>query len=275
MRSNQAAVQRRVNNARANNPQNNFSNTPPENNNNGYVSYPTPPSQYPTPAPSTSSGNVPPSMPPKLTPHQQLQFILNALGDRIAKLEMAQKNGSSVDSSHPLLSVQSPSSSSNLSKNYEQEISQIQEGMKLLKSTVDGLSQMVQELKKSPSSSSSSPDSEITETIAELSDELDTRTGILTEEINKIIDLMLHLQSDVITVFKEKIMNDKEELEDIDEENQEKNDDDVSLEYNHPDSNLISLPLDMNHSFEYNPSETKEESKEEPEKKEEVIEPSN
>ena len=295
MRSNQAAVQRRVNNARnlgnqgpspnASYSTSSSSNTSTAMNSNGYAPYP--PSQYPVPSQASSApsqmSNPTPSMPPKLTPHQQLQFILNALGDRISKLEMAQKNGTDASSSPSPFANYSAAqpgfgnASVNNGKNYDQEIAQIQEGMRLLKGTVDGFALSIQEIKTTLASSQTSQTQSVApfdpEVIAkplqELSGELDTRTTLLSDEINKVKDMMLHLQSDVITVFKEKILMEKEDFQaqdqdqdqDQDQEPQENElgddlENNVQLEYHHSDSNLISLPSDINSSFVYPSDQT-------------------
>jgi hypothetical protein len=91
-----------------------------------------------------------------------------------------------------------------------------------------------------------------------LSSELDTRTEILTTEINKTKDLVLQLQSTVIHVFHTQIAKSSQsELENgntnaQDEEEEDQEDDLPSLEYNHPDSNYVNIPLDSKAFFEYN-----------------------
>ena len=89
MRSNQAAVQRRVNGAKSNGvPPSSY--PPSTQTPNGYAPYPPVSNQnvptnngYPVNAQQMSQ-QMSQEMPAKLTAQQQLQFFLNALGDRIA-----------------------------------------------------------------------------------------------------------------------------------------------------------------------------------------------
>ena len=269
MRSNQAAVQRRVNGARSNGV------PPPTPSQNGYAPYPPTPSGYNNSMPS----NTPPppqEMPSKLTAQQQLQFILNALGDRIAKLEIGHQTiTQTLGVSIPLnTTVSAPQNA----KNYDQEIGQIQQNMNHLNLSIERLSKNVEQINEQqqqilqqktvssspqPTTTSQIPNDEIIQNqeqilsnIDTLSSELDTRTEILTTEINKTKDLVLQLQSTVIHVFQTQFTKtSQQDLENENtnapEEDQDQDQEDLpSLEYNHTDSNYPNL--DSKAFFEYN-----------------------
>lgn len=263
MRSNQAAVQRRVNGARANGVA-----PPTPSQQNGYAPYP-PQAQAQTQA---QAQQIPTNaMPPKLTAQQQIQFILNALGDRIAKLEVGhqtitQSMGISVPLNTTISSTQN-------AKNYDQEIGQIQQNMNHLNLSIERLSKNVEQINEQQQQilrqSISSPlvqpqqqpqqpqipndeiiqnQEQILSNVDALSSELDTRTEILTTEINKTKDLVLQLQSTVIHVFQTQFTkSNNSHDQDLENENSnapEENDELPSLEY---------IQLDSNASFEYNP----------------------
>ena len=267
MRSNQAAVQRRVNGARANGVA-----PPTPSQQNGYAPYP-PQAQAQTQA---QAQQIPTNaMPPKLTAQQQLQFILNALGDRIAKLEVGhqtitQSMGISVPLNTTISSTQN-------AKNYDQEIGQIQQNMNHLNLSIERLSKNVEQINEQQQQilrqSISSPlvqpqqqqqqqqqqpqipndeiiqnQEQILSNVDALSSELDTRTEILTTEINKTKDLVLQLQSTVIHVFQTQFTkSNNSHDQDLENENSnapEENDELPSMEY---------IQLDSNASFEYNP----------------------
>lgn len=265
MRSNQAAVQRRVNGARANGVA-----PPTPSQQNGYAPYP-PQAQAQTQAQAQQMTTN--AMPPKLTAQQQLQFILNALGDRIAKLEVGhqtitQSMGISVPLNTTISSTQN-------AKNYDQEIGQIQQNMNHLNLSIERLSKNVEQINEQQQQilrqSISSPlvqpqqqqqqqqpqipndefiqnQEQILSNVDALSSELDTRTEILTTEINKTKDLVLQLQSTVIHVFQTQFTkSNNSHDQDLENENSnapEENDELPSLEY---------IQLDSNASFEYNP----------------------
>jgi hypothetical protein len=268
MRSNQAAVQRRVNGARSNGV------PPPTPSQNGYAPYPPTPSGYNNSMPSnTPPPPHPQEMPSKLNAQQQLQFILNALGDRIAKLEIGHQTiTQTLGVSIPLNSTV-PSQST---KNYDQEIGQIQQNMNHLNQSIERLSKNMEQINEqlrthqqqqqqhqpfqNTSSSSVSDNNTINQeqlisNIDTLSSELDTRTEILTTEINKTKDLVLQLQSTVIHVFHTQFAKtSQQDLENGNTNAQEEEDQDQedlpSSEYNHPDSNYLNL--DSKAFFEYN-----------------------
>ena len=290
MRSNQAAVQRRVNGARSNG-------VPPvPSQQNGYAPYPPQtqagyngqvPSQQPQqPQQQGYSNSIPTqnqtqtnAMPPKLTAQQQLQFILNALGDRIAKLEVGHQTiTQSLGVSIPLNTIIPTSQNA---KNYDQEIGQIQQNMNHLNLSIERLTKNVEQINEQqqqilrqktvsfPPQQPTQPNDEtiqnqeqILSNVDALSSELDTRTEILTTEINKTKDLVLQLQSTVIHVFQTQFMKTniipydqdlENEISNAPQENDEDENDDLpSLEYNHSDSNYVKIPLDSNASFEYN-----------------------
>ena len=307
MRSNQAAVQRRVNGSKANG-------VPPiPSQQNGYAPYPPPAQQvqsqagYNAPIPSQQQGysnSIPQTqtnaMPPKLTAQQQLQFILNSLGDRIAKLEVGHQTiTQTLGVSIPLNSAVPVSQTA---KNYDQEIGQIQQNMNHLNLSIEILTKNVEQineqqqqiLRQSISSPLAQPQQQNTiaknipphadiiiqnqeqllTNIDVLSSELDTRTEILTTEINKTKDLVLQLQSTVIHVFQtqftksntpydQDLENDnsnapetQSQEEDDDDDEDDENNDLPSLEYIPTDSNYVNIQLDSNASFEYNPEAT-------------------
>jgi hypothetical protein len=287
MRSNQAAVQRRVNGARANG-------VPPvPSQQKGYAPYP-PSSGYTGPVPSQQpqqqqqppqqqqqgySNSIPTSqtqtnaMPPKLNAQQQLQFILNALGDRIAKLEVGHQTiTQTLGVSIPLnTTVSAPQNA----KNYDQEIGQIQQNMNHLNLSIERLSknleqineqqqqilrqpQQPQQPQQQPSQTQTNqiPNDEIVQTqeqilnnVDALSSELDTRTEILTTEINKTKDLVLQLQSTVIHVFQTHFTKSNTPYDqDLENENSNAPEEDENQEL----PTLEYINLDSNASFEYN-----------------------
>ena len=293
MRSNQAAVQRRVNGARSNgvpptpSQQNGYAPYPPQSQPqtgyNGPVSSQQPQLQQQGYSNSNPQSQTQNAMPPKLTAQQQLQFILNALGDRISKLEVGHQTiTQSLGVSIPLNTIVSAPQNA---KNYDQEIGQIQQNMNHLNLSIERLSKNLeqvneqqQQILRQPSVSTLGnnsqtqtnqiPNDEIVQNqeqilsnVDALSSELDTRTEILTTEINKTKDLVLQLQSTVIHVFQTQFTKSNtpcdQDLENDNsnapqENDEDENDDLPSLEYNHSDSNYVKIPLDSNASFEYN-----------------------
>jgi hypothetical protein len=143
-------------------------------------------------------------MPPGLNPQQQLQFILNVLGERIAKLEL---HVSQFSSSAPMdSSSTNPQVLQNTIANHPE--------IKFLKESVSRL----QSLPPPPAPLSSldsavSPDviAEIQtnidtlfeqatnqEIVTKIQEELQTRTELLATEINQVKDMVLQLQTTVI-----------------------------------------------------------------------------
>lgn len=280
MRSNQAAVQRRVNGARSNG-------VPPvPSQQNGYAPYPPPQAQaqaqsgYTGPVPSQPQGysnSIPTAqaptnaMPPKLTAQQQLQFILNALGDRIAKLEVGHQTiTQSLGVSIPLnTTVSAPQNA----KNYDQEIGQIQQNMNHLNLSIERLSKNVEKINEQqqqilrqktvsspPQTQTQIPNDEIIQNqeqilsnVDALSSELDTRTEILTTEINKTKDLVLQLQSTVIHVFQTQLTKSNIPYDqDLENENSNAPEENETQDMEDELPSLEYINLDSNASFEYN-----------------------
>ena len=253
MRSNQAAVQRRVNGAKPNGPPSSY--PPSTQTPNGYAPYPPVSNQnaptnngYPVNTPQMSQ-----EMPAKLTAQQQLQFILNALGDRIAKLEVGHHTITQTLGVSIPLNATVPQNA----KNYDQEIAHIQQNMNHLNQSIDKLSKNIEQLKSSPVSNIANAtkninndQEQINRSVDALSSELDTRTEILTSEINKTKDLVLQLQSTVIRVFQKQITKSSQEVIENADSNAPENYELPS--YGHSESNYVNIPFDSNASFEYN-----------------------
>jgi hypothetical protein len=214
MRANQAAIQRRVNTPRVQTQQ------PPsyggnvqqqqQQSINGYAPYPQPQSNM-QPSNSQPIAQTPTSgkMPQGLNPQQQLQFILNVLGERIAKLELgfATLSNSTSDNSSVSNASLNPSVLSNAILNHPE--------IKTLKDSITRL-QSLPPPQQSASSSSVSPDVineiqtnldtlfeqvENNETLSKIQEELQTRTELLAVEIGQVKDMVLQLQSTVINTL--------------------------------------------------------------------------
>jgi len=136
------------------------------------------------------------------------------------------------------------------------KLSRINFNMKCNQFFIDKLSKNIEQLKSSPVSNTSknnkNDQEQINRSVDALSSELDTRTEILTTEINKTKDLVLQLQSTVIRVFqKQMTKSSQEEIENADS-NAPENYELPSLQYHHSESNYVNIPFDSNASFEYN-----------------------
>jgi hypothetical protein len=225
MRANQAAIQRRVNTPRVQTqspPSYGSSQSqqqPPQtpSANNSYTPYPSQNTNY-SQTPSQNNIQTPPlnaapstgKMPPGLNPQQQLQFILNVLGERIAKLEnhvaqlssnpVSLNNGQSQQAINPA-ALQSAIAS-------HPEIALLKESLFKIQSTTPS----------SESQSAASPnviddiqanietifqyiESDTTPDVSKIQEELQTRTELLATEINQVKDMVLQLQSTVINVL--------------------------------------------------------------------------
>jgi hypothetical protein len=223
MRANQAAIQRRVNTPRVQTQQppsyggNTQQQTAQPVSNNGYAPYPQPQTNN-MPPPNANYGQssqllaqTPTSgkMPQGLNPQQQLQFILNVLGERIAKLEnnfatLSTTTSSSSDGSL----VSNPVVLQNIISNHPE--------IKTLKDSITRLQSLPSPQQTTSSSSNVSPDViaeiqtnvdtlfeqvENNEALSKIQEELQTRTELLATEINQVKDMVLQLQSTVINTL--------------------------------------------------------------------------
>ena len=217
MRANQAAIQRRVNNpprpiqppgygSSSSNQSQNISSS------NSYAPYP-PPQQQQTQQPqypAQSSNIQTPSqsssgkMPSGLNPQQQLQFILNVLGERIAKLEMNVSELSSYDFPPAGSSTNSISPAV-----LQKEIANHPE-IASIKDTISKLQAPVHSSFSGPSPNVIDDIQTNIESIFEqldnsdvtkIQEELQTRTELLVSEINQVKDMVLQLQNTVINVL--------------------------------------------------------------------------
>jgi hypothetical protein len=224
MRANQAAIQRRVNTPRVQTQPSYGGNvqpqqTPPSVSNNGYTPYPQPTSnnnnisqsnanygQTQQPQPVSQQNQTSGKMPQGLNPQQQLQFILNVLGERISKLEL---NFASLSNSPDNSSVSNPFVLQNAITNHPE--------FKTLKDSITRLQSLPPSPQQTTSSSSNvSPDViaeiqtnvdtlfeqvENNDSLLKIQEELQTRTELLAIEINQVKDMVLQLQSTVINTL--------------------------------------------------------------------------
>jgi hypothetical protein len=217
MRANQAAIQRRVNTPRVQTQQ------PPSYGNNTNLQQQTQQSMtnaytpYPQPQPSSNNASYgqaqPPvaqtptsgKMPPGLNPQQQLQFILNVLGERIAKLELNVTNlsNSNTDGSSASNPLSNPAFLINAIANHPD--------VKTLKESITRLQSIPQPPQNASETVSPDVIAEIQNNIdtlfeqvenndafAKFQEELQTRTELLATEINQVKDMVLQLQSTII-----------------------------------------------------------------------------
>lgn len=227
MRANQAAIQRRVNTPRVQTQQapsyGNSSSVqqpqPPVA--NPYASYPPSNANYGQSTQSTQNMNSQPvaqtpssgKMPPGLNPQQQLQFILNVLGERIAKLELnvANLSNSTSDNSSSASNVLSnPAFLLNAIANHpdvkslKDSITQLQnvpaknsehvitrDEFKVVQTDIDTLFEQLE----------NNEGIQATKFEEEIQKELQTRTELLATEINQVKDMVLQLQSTVINTL--------------------------------------------------------------------------
>ena len=222
MRANQAAIQRRVNTPRVqtqappsygassqSQPQT------PSSSNSSYTPYPpqnanysqqtsSQASQNNIQTPPLNSNNPPASgkMPPGLNPQQQLQFILNVLGERIAKLEthVAQPSSNPVSLN--------PSALQSAIANHP-EIAQLKETLFKIQSTTPSSTQsadsaspnVIEDIQANIETIFQYIESDTTPDVSKIQEELQTRTELLATEINQVKDMVLQLQSTVINVL--------------------------------------------------------------------------
>lgn len=218
MRANQAAIQRRVNTPRVQTqapPSYGASQSQPQtpsSSNSSYTPYPPQNANYSQQTPSQSSQNniqTPPlnsnntpasgKMPPGLNPQQQLQFILNVLGERIAKLETQL-------SSNPV--SLNPAALQTAIANHP-EIAQLKETLFKIQSTTPSSTQsadsaspnVIEDIQANIETIFQYIESDTTPDVSKIQEELQTRTELLATEINQVKDMVLQLQSTVINVL--------------------------------------------------------------------------
>ena len=221
MRANQAAIQRRVNTPRVQTqappsygsssqsqpqtPSSNSSYTPyPPQNANYSQQTSSQASQNNIQTPPLNSNNPPASgkMPPGLNPQQQLQFILNVLGERIAKLETHVAQPSSNPVSLNPAALQSAIAN-------HPEIAQLKETLFKIQSTTPSSTQsadsaspnVIEDIQANIETIFQYIESDTTPDVSKIQEELQTRTELLATEINQVKDMVLQLQSTVINVL--------------------------------------------------------------------------
>lgn len=227
MRANQAAVQRRVNNANTGrNIQTPINTQPPYPQQQmygvgqpagppvaSYNPYVPPQSQQalspqptyggPPPNPTATPSATSPAMPPNLNPPQQLQFILNVMGERITKLEkdfktlpnkgLSEQPQQAALENHPeFLKLKDQMSAINLAaESNDGDNKKIAE----LSEDVGNIFRMVES-------------GDIADKArAQMQEEINTRTEILATEIHNIKDTVLQLQNTVINVILPYVVN--------------------------------------------------------------------
>jgi len=226
MRANQAAIQRRVNTPRVQTqapPSYGSSQQQPPQTpsaNNSYTPYPPQNNNY-SQTPKSQNNNIqtPPlnatpstgKMPPGLNPQQQLQFILNVLGERIAKLEnhVAQLSANPVSlNGQPQQAINPAALQSAIASHPE---------IALLKESLFRIQSMAPSSSESQSAAASPNviddiqanietifqyiESDTTPDVSKIQEELQTRTELLATEITQVKDMVLQLQSTVINVL--------------------------------------------------------------------------
>ena len=228
MRANQAAIQRRVNTPRVQ------TQTPPSygsssqsqpqtpSSNSSYTPYPPQNVNYSQQTPSQSSQNniqTPPlnaapttgKMPPGLNPQQQLQFILNVLGERIAKLEthVAQlsSNPVSLNNGQQQQAINPAALQSAIASH--PEITQLKETLSKIQSTAPSSTQsansaspnVIEDIQANIETIFQYIETDTTPDVSKIQEELQTRTELLATEINQVKDMVLQLQSTVINTL--------------------------------------------------------------------------
>ena len=219
MRANQAAIQRRVNTPRVQ------TQTPPSygsssqsqpqtpSSNSSYTPYPPQNVNYSQQTPSQSSQNniqTPPlnaapttgKMPPGLNPQQQLQFILNVLGERIAKLETHVAQPCQQQQAINPAALQSAIAS-------HPEITQLKETLSKIQSTAPSSTQsansaspnVIEDIQANIETIFQYIETDTTPDVSKIQEELQTRTELLATEINQVKDMVLQLQSTVINTL--------------------------------------------------------------------------
>jgi len=232
MRANQAAIQRRVNTPRVqtqaptsygtSQSQSQSQSQPqtPSSSNNSYTPYPpqnanssqTPPSQQSqnniqtpllTPQPTTGK------MPPGLNPQQQLQFILNVLGERIAKLEnhVAQLSSNPVSLNGQQQQINPAALQSAIASH--PEIAQLKESLFKIQSMAPSSTQsadtaspnVIDDIQTNIETIFQYIENDTDQDVSKIQEELQTRTELLATEINQVKDMVIQLQSTVINVL--------------------------------------------------------------------------
>ena len=232
MRANQAAIQRRVNTPRVQTqtppsygsaqsqqpPQ-----TPSSSSNNSYTPYPSQNTNY-SQTPSQNNIQTPPlnpsqstgKMPPGLNPQQQLQFILNVLGERIAKLEnhVAQLSANPVSLNNGQQQQQqqqaiNPAALQSAIASHP-EIALLKESLFRIQSmapssesqSTDAVSpNVIDDIQANIETIFQYIENDTTPDVSKIQEELQTRTELLAVEINQVKDMVLQLQSTVINVL--------------------------------------------------------------------------
>jgi hypothetical protein len=242
MRANQAAIQRRVNTPRVQTQQppsyGNNSNVQqsPQTVSNGYAPYPQPSSNN-MPPPNVNYGQIqqnsqqpiaqPPTsgkMPQGLNPQQQLQFILNVLGERIAKLELnvaTLSNSTSDGSAAVSNTITNPAFLLNAIANHP-EIKTLKDSITRLQSTPppptipqtsnvtfgpNVITEIQTDINTLFEQFEQFEQVENNDSFVKIKEELQTRTELLATEINQVKDMVLQLQSTVINTLLPAIVN--------------------------------------------------------------------
>jgi hypothetical protein len=185
---------------------NSYTPYPPQNNNYSQ----TPSQQNNIQTPPLNAAPTSGKMPPGLNPQQQLQFILNVLGERIAKLEnhVAQlsTNPVSLNNGQPQQAINPAVLESAIASHPE---------IALLKESLFRIQSMAP---SSESQSAASPnviddiqanietifqyiESDTDQDVSKIQEELQTRTELLATEITQVKDMVLQLQSTVINTL--------------------------------------------------------------------------
>jgi hypothetical protein len=216
MRANQAAIQRRVNTPRVQQNQS-TPQTPQQTSSTSYAPYPPQqPQQFnnfgQSPSNNTNPNQPQPQtpgrMPQGLNPQQQLQFILNVLGERISKLEVnvaqISNNPSDIHSS----ASTNPSLLQNAITNHP-EIKNIKESLSKIISQPSSIAPSQQQSTVSPDMIAEIQTNidtlfeqvENNDKVNKIQEELQIRTELLTTEIVQIKDMVLQLQNTVINTL--------------------------------------------------------------------------
>jgi len=223
MRANQAAIQRRVNTPRVQTqapPSYGASQSQPQtpSGNNSYTPYPSQNTNYSQTPSQQSQNNIqtPPinaapsngKMPPGLNPQQQLQFILNVLGERIAKLE---NNVAQLSSNPVSLNGQQQSQPINPAAlqsaiTSHPEITQLKETLFKIQSTATQSADpaspnVIDDIQANIETIFQYIENDTTPDVSKFQEELQTRTELLATEINQVKDMVLQLQSTVINTL--------------------------------------------------------------------------
>jgi hypothetical protein len=229
MRANQAAIQRRVNTPRVQTkapPSYGASQQqqpPPQTPSASYTPYPPQNANYSQTPSQQSQNNIqtPPlnaspstgKMPPGLNPQQQLQFILNVLGERIAKLEnhVAQLSANPVSLNGQQQQQPQPINPAALQSAIAShpEIALLKESIFKIQSTAPSSIQsadaaspnVIDDIQANIETIFQYIESDTDQDVSKIQEELQTRTELLATEINQVKDMVLQLQSTVINTL--------------------------------------------------------------------------